>query len=82
MKLAGRDAGKYAVIVAHKDGKVLIDGQTRRRYVNPAHLYLTDMSVSLGENADHQAVVDALAQKGITVVEHIKQKDIVQQKKK
>jgi len=38
LKIAGRDAGQKCVILDKKDDKVLIDGQTRRRYVNPEHL--------------------------------------------
>ena len=42
VKIAGRDAGKKCVILEHKEDRVLIDGETRRRYVNPDHLEPTD----------------------------------------
>lgn len=38
VKLAGRDAGKKCVILDKKEDRVLIDGETRRKYVNPEHL--------------------------------------------
>lgn len=38
MKLAGRDAGNLCTILEVDEDTVLIDGHTRRRYVNPDHL--------------------------------------------
>lgn len=61
VKTAGRDAGGICVIV-HLEGKnmALIDGETRRRKVNIAHLEPTSKKVTIQDNADHAAVKTAL----------------------
>ena len=61
VKLAGRDAGKKCVIVDTLDnGYVLIDGETRRRKCNTAHLEPTQQSVSISPQASHDDVCKAL----------------------
>jgi len=61
MKLAGRDAGKICVIVdVLKEGYVLIDGQTRRRKCNIAHLEPLEKSVDLKKGASNADVIKAL----------------------
>ncbi len=58
VKLAGRDAGKKCVIVdVLDDVYVLIDGETRRRKCNVAHLEPLTTSLPLKKNASHDAVV-------------------------
>ena len=60
VKIAGRDAGKKCVVVEQIDDKyVLIDGQTRRRKCNIAHLEPTLQSLSIKKSADHAAIVKA-----------------------
>jgi large subunit ribosomal protein L14e len=81
LKIAGRDAGKYCVIVDEKDQRVVIDGQTRRRTVNPLHLEPTAETVDIKKGADHDSVVKALDAAGIEVVKMQKQADIVKAKK-
>lgn len=51
MKLAGRDAGKLCAILERDDDTVLIDGRTRRRYVNPDHLEPVDKVIDVDKNA-------------------------------
>ena len=68
IKLAGRDAGKYCVIVEEmENGNVLIDGQTRRRACNVLHLEPTKETVKLAKGADSAAVAKALEGLDITV---------------
>lgn len=62
VKLAGRDAGKKCVILnVNDDSSVLIDGQTRRRVCNVAHLEPTTQILEIAENADHESVIKAFA---------------------
>ena len=69
VKIAGRDAGKKCVVVENIDGKyVLVDGQTRRRKVNVAHLEPTKQVVDIKKSADHAAVTKAFEGLGITLV--------------
>ena len=70
VKIAGRDAGLKCVVVDVLDGSfVLIDGQTRRRKCNMAHLEPLPQKISLEKGASHEHVVAALKDAGIAVVE-------------
>ena len=52
VKLAGRDAGKKCVIVdILKDNYVMIDGSTRRRKCNTAHLEPLDKIIKIKKKA-------------------------------
>ena len=56
IKTAGRDAGLMCVMVEKIDNVyVMIDGQTRRRKCNVAHLELTDKMLSL-KKGSHEEV--------------------------
>ena len=66
MKIAGRDAGKKCVVVEVIDSKtVLIDGETRRRKCNIAHLEPLELSFDIESGADNTTVVKALKEQGI-----------------
>ncbi|MFT4250534.1 MAG: 50S ribosomal protein L14e [Candidatus Woesearchaeota archaeon] len=82
LKTAGRDAGRYCVIVDEKEGKYLIDGQTRRRYVNAAHIEPLEEVLKIKKGASHEDVVAAFADLGVEVLAVQKQKDIVAKKPK
>lgn len=57
IKLAGRDAGREAVIVdILKDNYVLIDGNVRRRKCNIFHLEPTSKKIDIKKNASHEDV--------------------------
>lgn len=61
VKIAGRDAGLKCVVVQVLDGNyVMIDGETRRRKCNTAHLEPMDQVLDIGENASHLQVAKAL----------------------
>ncbi len=60
MKIAGRDAGKTCVIVdTLEGGYVLVDGETRRRKVNPEHLEATPRMIDVSKGASHDDVKNA-----------------------
>tara|TARA_B100000315_G_C14336528_1_gene477646 strand:+ start:370 stop:741 length:372 start_codon:yes stop_codon:yes gene_type:complete len=66
VKTAGRDAGKKALIVDSLDkSHVLIDGETRRRKCNIAHLEPLDKVVKINKNASHEEVEKAFKELGI-----------------
>jgi large subunit ribosomal protein L14e len=66
VKIAGRDAGKECLIVDTLDkGFVLIDGNTRRRKVNVAHLQLLPQKVEIKKGAAHEEVIKALESLGV-----------------
>jgi len=70
LKIAGRDAGKKCVVVEVIDSKfVLIDGETRRRKSNIAHLEPLAQTLKISKGASHDKVVAAFKEIGIVVPE-------------
>lgn len=70
MKIAGRDAGRYCVVVENLDQNfVLIDGQTRRRKCNISHLEPTEKVLKIKDKAEHDEIVKALEKEGIKTKE-------------
>ena len=70
VKLAGRDAGKTAVIVDLLDDTyVLIDGQTRRKKVNRKHLEPLPKSIKIKKAASHQEVQAEFKKLGLETLE-------------
>lgn len=68
MKIAGREAGKLAVIVEKKDDNfVTIDGQCKRRRCNLSHLELTPLTVDIKKGASHEEIIAALKKHSIEV---------------
>ncbi|MBI1935131.1 50S ribosomal protein L14e [Candidatus Woesearchaeota archaeon] len=66
IKIAGRDAGKKAVIIDVLDDKfVVLDGQTRRRKVNVFHIEPLNQVIKIEKNASHGDVANALKELGI-----------------
>ncbi len=66
VKIAGRDAGKKAVIIDILDDKyVLIDGETRRRKCNILHIEPLNQKIEIKKNASHEEVAKALKEIGI-----------------
>lgn len=60
IKITGRDARKKCVIIDIEENRVLIDGETRRRKVNPAHLEPLNEKIKIEKGADHATVMKAL----------------------
>lgn len=69
VKLAGRDAGKKCVIVDTKNGKYLIDGETRRRMCNARHLEPLKERVDIKKGASHADVTVAFKKLGMELIE-------------
>ena len=66
MKIAGRDARKKCVVVDILDNTyVMIDGETRRRKCNIAHLEPLNLAVGIKANASNEEIVKALKEEGI-----------------
>ena len=66
VKIAGRDARKKCVVVEVIDNTfVLIDGETRRRKCNVAHLEPLNVVVDIKSGAENADVVEALKAEGI-----------------
>jgi large subunit ribosomal protein L14e len=66
VKIAGRDAGKKAVIIDILDDKfVLVDGETRRRKVNILHIEPLTQVANIGKNAPHDEVARVLDELGL-----------------
>ena len=66
VKTCGRDAGKMCVIVEILDKNlVLIDGATRRRKCNIAHIEPLKTSLDIKKGASHEEVAKALKEMGI-----------------
>lgn len=61
VKIAGRDAGKKCIIIDILEGQyVLIDGETRRRKCNLAHLEPLGEKIEIKKGASHDEVKTAL----------------------
>ncbi len=70
LKIAGRDANLQCVIVDNLDKNyVLIDGQTRRKKCNMAHLEPLNKTLKINKNASHDAVVKAFKEIKIEIKE-------------
>ena len=69
LKIAGRDAGKKAVVLRITNHKALVDGEVRRREINLAHLIPTETILDIKEDAPHEAVKSAFSKIGITLKE-------------
>jgi large subunit ribosomal protein L14e len=72
VKTAGRDARLKCVIIDVLEGNfVMIDGQTRRKRCNIAHLEPLDKVLKVKKNASHDDVAEILKKEGIEVAEKV-----------
>src|SRR3989304_3433103 len=70
VKIAGRDAGLKCVVVdVLNKSTVLIDGQTRRRKCNVAHLEPLQQTLKIDKGASHEKVVSAFKELDVVIVE-------------
>lgn len=70
VKLAGRDAGREAVVVDILDGNyVLVDGNVRRRKCNILHLEPTSQKIEINKGASHEDVKMAFSKLKLPVWE-------------
>ena len=69
VKIAGRDAGKECLIVEDLGNNlVLIDGNTRRRKCNIAHLELLTKKGDIKKSASHDEVISALKKLKVKII--------------
>lgn len=70
LKIAGRDAGKKCLVIDIIDNKfVMIDGETRRRKCNVAHLEPLDSIIKIKKNASHDDIKSEFKEIGLNVLE-------------
>ena len=83
IKVAGRDAGKVCVVVDILDNnRVLVDGETRRRKVNPVHLALIGKQARVEKGASHEKVLEAIkSAKELEPVKVLEQKSVIREEK-
>src|SRR3989344_4884032 len=82
VKLAGRDAGKTAVVVEVVNSNyVVIDGATRRKKVNVKHLEPLSRIIELNNQASPVEVIKAFEELGLPV-RSSKKKDVAARPKK
>ncbi len=68
VKIAGRDAGKRCVVVDNIDKKfVLVDGETRRKKCNIAHLEPLQEVLKIKKGASHDEVVKVFKEFGAEI---------------
>ncbi|MEK6862584.1 MAG: 50S ribosomal protein L14e [Nanoarchaeota archaeon] len=69
IKLTGREAGKYCVVVNNLDDNfVLIDGNIKRRRCNINHLEFTDKVLNIKKDASTKEVLEAMNKENIKVI--------------
>lgn len=82
IKIAGRDAGKIAVVIDKpKNNFVMIDGQVRRRKCNISHLIAVDKKIKIKQNATTEIVIEGLKSLGIKVTKTKPKKPLARQKR-
>ncbi len=83
VKLAGREAGKYCVVVEKIDDNfVLIDGQVRRKRCNILHLEPTEKMLKIKKGASHSEIIEELNKIGIQVQVQEKKPKVKEAKEK
>jgi len=70
VKTAGRDAGKKCIIIdLLEKNYALIDGETRRRKCNIAHLEPLNQKIDIKKGASHEEIKNVLKKIGVTTRE-------------
>lgn len=88
VKTAGREAGRYCVVVkVLDDNYVLIDGNVKRKRCNISHLQLLPIKIKIKEGAETEEVKELFKKAGFDVKKkkkikkEIKQRPVKKQKK-
>ena len=69
VKIAGRESGKYCVIIDQIDSTyVLIDGNVRRKKCNINHLELFNKKLDIKKGASTEEVHRAMEKEGIEII--------------
>ena len=80
VKIAGRDGNLKCVVVENLEKNyVLVDGETRRRKCNIAHLEPLSQTLNIG-NGSHEEVVRAFKDLGVDIREKVKKEKSKAQK--
>ncbi len=70
LKIAGRDAGNFCLVIDKIDDTfVLIDGNVRRKKCNIKHLEPIDKILKIKKNAPTSEVKKAMEQEGIKIIQ-------------
>jgi large subunit ribosomal protein L14e len=70
VKIAGRDAGRTAVVVEVVDeSHVLLDGGVRRKKCNTKHVQVLNQNIDISQGADHAAVAKEFKKLALAVWE-------------
>ncbi len=73
VKIAGREAGSFCVIIERGDKTfALIDGPVKRRKCNIVHLEPTNKVVDVSKSMDKKEILDRLAALGLISAEEVK----------
>ncbi len=80
VKIAGRDGNLKCVVVENLDKNyVLVDGLTRRRKCNIAHLEPLNQTLNIGRGS-HEEVVQAFKEIGVEIKNKVKKEKSASQK--
>ncbi len=83
VKIAGRDAGNFCVIVDRiDDSYVLIDGNVRRKKCNIIHLEPTSKILKIKKSADSKTVIDLMKKEGLEIIKKGARREKKKQEKK
>jgi len=76
IKIAGRESGRYCVVVDKIDSiHVLVDGNVRRKKCNISHLELLDKKLDIKKGASTSEVQKAMEKEGIKTTRPNDKKD-------
>lgn len=83
VKIAGRDAGNFCVIVDKIDDTyVLIDGNVRRKKCNIIHLEPTSKILKIKKGADSKTIIDLMKKEGLEIIKKGARREKKKQEKK
>ena len=83
VKIAGRDAGKKCVILDTAERNyVFIDGETRRKKCNVAHLEPLDTIIKIEKGAEHSVISEAFSKLNLKALESKSRKKTIRPRTK
>lgn len=83
VKIAGRDARNYCVVIDRiDDNYALIDGNVRRKKCNILHLEPTGKIIKIKKNADTKTVLEMMKKEGIEIIKKGARREKKKQAKK
>src|SRR3989344_2387806 len=83
IKIAGRESGRYCVVVDKIDSiHVLVDGNVRRKKCNISHLELLNKKLDIKKGASTSEVQKAMEKEGIKIIKPRPKKGIMPRPRK